>query len=754
MRVCLLHFFISRSIHDPNSDLRLLYVTPEKIVKGKSFLSEIEKMHKQCGRLARIALDEAHCCSSWGHDFRPDYRELGILKRCFPNVPIIACTATATQRVIDDVIKVLGINRAVVFKSPFNRPNLFYEVRMKSDQVLQDIAELIRTEFALQSGIVYCYSKKECETVADFLKGFRISAACYHASLTTTERERVQEQWSSGKINVCVASVAFGMGINKPDVRFVIHHSISNSLEGYYQESGRAGRDGKLSRCIVYYRPQDCTRQSQSSDPTHMNHIFDMIIYAQELDICRRATLFDHFGEKFASADCKLHCDVCVRKRYHGMLPPYSFPIVSVSFSKSLIEEKLVVIDIKSFGKEIIAFLGALKEKDATDIITPNKLADLLIKQCKAKNNDLPRVKIPELFDKQLILQFLMLLVCFHCLEFSFKTTAFSTNVYIEVGHRASDFGTMRLDIRTKISFLISKDLVLELKKESKIESKIRSKKGEVEKEDFLSVNKSKKRKANSKDNLEQIVMHNSLQMTNSSNQNADDPIVLDCDEIMPSTSRNFMNSRNISVSAADEIDEAVLPNRISLSEFATINTPQLNKKQSKLNKFASLNEAYETPIIKQRQHGNQLNHVELPTSNSIPEFHVIHSDSDAIPSDCGVSLSLSDSEAAIKPVTHSRLKRFSVVKKEAEKHAAELTKRLIRLVSQCSELLTREKDTILTTAQIQSIVNQNVADKEDLLQILPRKTCNLFGSCILEIIDQLNKNKEYEFNPPPSLFN
>lgn len=172
-------------------------------------------------------------------------------------MPILALTATATQKVIDDVIDTLKMHKPIILKSPFNRPNLFYEVREKADKaetVLEDIVTLIKNEFKTQSGIIYCYSKKECETVSDFLNDNQIASACYHADVSSNNREDAHNGWYANRIKVIVATIAFGMGINKPDVRFVIHHSISKSIEGYYQESGRAGRDGQVSRCIIYYR--------------------------------------------------------------------------------------------------------------------------------------------------------------------------------------------------------------------------------------------------------------------------------------------------------------------------------------------------------------------------------------------------------------------------------------------------------------------------------------------------------------------
>ncbi|XP_069718358.1 ATP-dependent DNA helicase Q1 isoform X2 [Phaenicophaeus curvirostris] len=225
-----------------NSQLKLVYVTPEKIAKSKMFMSKLEKAY-QAGCLARIAVDEVHCCSQWGHDFRPDYKSLGILKRQFPDVPLIGLTATATNHVLKDAQKILHVQKCITFTASFNRPNLYYEVRHKpsnNEDFIEDIVKLINGRYKGLSGIVYCFSQKDSEQVTVSLQKLGIKAGTYHANMDAKYKTKVHKGWAANQIQVVVATVAFGMGIDKPDVRFVIHHSMSKSMENYYQESGRA----------------------------------------------------------------------------------------------------------------------------------------------------------------------------------------------------------------------------------------------------------------------------------------------------------------------------------------------------------------------------------------------------------------------------------------------------------------------------------------------------------------------------------
>lgn len=302
--------------------IQLLYITPEMVNKSQALVRSLEKLHQR-KRLARIVIDEAHCVSQWGHDFRPDYKELGEIRNHLPGVPMMALTATATENVKVDVIHNLRMDGCKVFTQSFNRPNLTYEVRPKTKgaELLASIAEIITTTYRNQCGIVYCLSRKTCEKFAEGLvKKHGIKAAFYHAGMETSQKAKVQARWQSGSCQVIVATIAFGMGIDKPDVRFVIHHSIPKSLEGYYQETGRAGRDGKRSGCYLFFAYNDRSTINFMIDKGEGNEeqkerqrqmLRNVVQYCENKSDCRRVQILAYFNEYFRREHCNASCDNC-----------------------------------------------------------------------------------------------------------------------------------------------------------------------------------------------------------------------------------------------------------------------------------------------------------------------------------------------------------------------------------------------------------------------------------------------------------
>lgn len=291
---------------------KLLYVAPETLKKEETveFLRQID--------ISFVAVDEAHCISEWGHDFRPEYRNIKKIVKEISEVPMMALTATATPKVQADIQKNLGMGGARVFKSSFNRPNLYYEVRPKEkkDRVLKEIVSFIKNR-PNKSGIIYCLSRKKVEEIAEMLNVNGINALPYHAGMDAKTRAIHQDRFLMEDVDVIVATIAFGMGIDKPDVRFVIHYDIPKSLEGYYQETGRAGRDGLDGDCLLFYNPGDIEKlekfmkdKSVSEREIGSQLLFETASYAESAQ-CRRKMLLHYFGEAFNEADCNKMCDNC-----------------------------------------------------------------------------------------------------------------------------------------------------------------------------------------------------------------------------------------------------------------------------------------------------------------------------------------------------------------------------------------------------------------------------------------------------------
>ncbi|KAH0956016.1 hypothetical protein HN011_009693 [Eciton burchellii] len=300
---------------DKKSDLKLIYVTPEYMAKSNRFMCKLQKAY-ELGHLERFAIDEVHCCSQWGHDFRPDYKFLGVLKSMFPGIPILGLTATAPAKVIVNVQKMLDIRGCLVLRASFNRPNLYYEVRRKpadKETCLAMIENLLKNRFNGKSGIIYTTTIKDAEQLTTDLREKGIKVGCYHAMLEADYRSEVYSKWISGKYQAVVATIAFGLGIDKPDVRFVIHHSISKSMENFYQESGRAGRDGKKSVCLVLYRLADVFRLSTMvfQDKVGLQNLYKVLTYCLDKTSCRRSLIATHFEETWNERDCIEMCDHC-----------------------------------------------------------------------------------------------------------------------------------------------------------------------------------------------------------------------------------------------------------------------------------------------------------------------------------------------------------------------------------------------------------------------------------------------------------
>jgi ATP-dependent DNA helicase RecQ len=349
---------------------KLLYVAPESLTKEENieFLKNID--------ISFYAIDEAHCISEWGHDFRPEYRRIRPIIDMIGRSPIIALTATATPKVQHDIQKNLSILDADVFKSSFNRPNLYYEVKSKQD-VTKEIIKYIKNNSG-KSGIIYCLSRKKVEEMAEVLKVNGIKALPYHAGMDSATRTMNQDKFLMEEADIIVATIAFGMGIDKPDVRFVIHYDIPKSLEGYYQETGRAGRDGGEGNCIAYYSYNDILKLEKfmqgkpiAEQEIGKQLLLETVSYA-ESSVCRRKLLLHYFGEEYLKENCEA-CDNCLhpKSQFEG-----NEAVVSVLETILAVKEKFkadhianilsgkVTSAIKSYKHHKIEFFGIGEDKD------------------------------------------------------------------------------------------------------------------------------------------------------------------------------------------------------------------------------------------------------------------------------------------------------------------------------------------------------------------------------------------------------
>jgi ATP-dependent DNA helicase RecQ len=332
---------------------KLLYVAPESLTKEENieFLKQV--------KISFYAVDEAHCISEWGHDFRPEYRRIRPIINDIGSAPLIALTATATPKVQHDIQKNLGMLGATVFKSSFNRENLYYEVRNKTNTIDKDIIKFIRAQNG-KSGIIYCLSRKKVEELAETLKVNGISVLPYHAGMDSAIRSQNQDMFLMEKVQIIVATIAFGMGIDKPDVRFVLHYDMPKSLEGYYQETGRGGRDGGEGQCIAYYAYKDLEklRKFMQGKPVAEQEIGNQLLletqaYA-ESSVCRRKLLLHYFGEEYKQDNCG-SCDNCMKPK------------------KTMEGQELLVVILET----ILAVREKFKAEHVVDILKGNETSDV-----------------------------------------------------------------------------------------------------------------------------------------------------------------------------------------------------------------------------------------------------------------------------------------------------------------------------------------------------------------------------------------
>jgi RecQ family ATP-dependent DNA helicase len=322
---------VLRELAKRRPTLKLLYVTPEQLVNGGALNNALAALAAS-GQLARFVIDEAHCVSQWGHSFRADYKALGLLRQRYPRVPILALTATATAPVKRDTLAILGMQRCVTFQVSFNRPNLSFAVRPKVGGAagLAAFAAHVAETYGGVSGIIYCLSRAECAAVADALCAAGCSAVTYHAGMTPLQRASVQREWTAGRARVACATIAFGMGLDKADVRYVLHYSMPKAIEGLYQEAGRAGRDGQPAAHTVFFSAGDHARvvrlirrgrrQAGAGSTATALRLADAVRdYCAEKAVCRRVQLMAYLGEAFTAAQCGATCDNC--QRAAGTLP-------------------------------------------------------------------------------------------------------------------------------------------------------------------------------------------------------------------------------------------------------------------------------------------------------------------------------------------------------------------------------------------------------------------------------------------------
>ncbi|KAJ7684805.1 DNA helicase [Mycena polygramma] len=412
-----------------NAKPTLLYVTPERLQISASLKSTLSYLYRS-KELARFVIDEAHCISTWGQDFRPSYQELHTLRDDYPDVPIMALTATADPKTVDDILARLQLQNPAVFRQSFNRTNLYYAVLPKRS--LDDMVSFIKRDHPNKTGIIYRTGRDNCEKLANQLRAKGLEAQHYHAKMEPQDKERVQDEWQKGRCHIIVATIAFGMGIDKKDVRFVIHYDLPKNMDGYYQETGRAGRDGEPADCILYYAYRDLQpilkMIRDNKDPTatpaskerQEQAVRNVVRYCENDSVCRRTQVLQHFGEKFDKKDCRGQCNNCASE---GLL-------VTQDFTKEA-QSVLTLVDSLERGQENVTVdhcRNIFKGANVTAVRDKRHDQHPLF----GAGKDMPKELVELLFNKLLYLDALM--------EKSTQTNSKWHQQYLKVGTKGREF--------------------------------------------------------------------------------------------------------------------------------------------------------------------------------------------------------------------------------------------------------------------------------------------------------------------------